>query len=721
MPARLWNACWIWPRDRTDPNLHLLFRRDLTVETLPAVARLFIAAESQARIFLNGVEVGATAPNSYPGQHYYEEFDVRPALVAGVNRLAVVARYLGIPSSASCPKDPGLIAELVLDGTSIGSDATWLCRPLEAWLGRQRRSEWLNLDIIEMVDRRLLPPGYPCVADLAGFTAPEALRWPGVRFTGLEPRPFPKTVVAGDARLALLKAGVAADRSGEHPIPAIAMSHEEIVAQPFAWDGGPCTIPALPPGQAFALLFQLDSYWNGRVLLDLDGPAGAVVDLAWHETLLDGRLDVRHTRVYTADRHILAAGANRIEPEDWQCGRFIQLTFRNLTAPVRLHGLRFRREEYPLTQRLTFTASDQRLERIVAISLAAARRCMHDNIMDCPWRERRQWIGDVQRIGMTSHLAFTDRQLVRGVLRQHTQLQHPSGRMWVCVPIWEEMPPQSMEWVRAILDYQHASGDRTLLPEVFDNIELLHRWFLRHRDSDGLLRITQRPVIAWMDNPFGRLRKHQFETAFLGLNLRYLIFLDDVATCCRAMGRETEASAAQAERARLAARIRPVFLDPASGLLRDCARADLPLTHSELGHALAIQTGIYQGDEGLALWRRLCAFRAARRADTIIASPFGSYHVLRALHQLGQDDAMLEYILAKWGPMVDAGAETTWEHFLDEGHAGDVCTHGSVCHGWASTPVVALCQMLLGLDPAKPGQARRENVGGVAWFAATLT
>jgi len=718
--TRSWQASWIWPRDRREPNLHLLFRKDMTLAALPYAAVLHIAVESAAEISINGTVLGRTSANSYPHQHYYETIDCRSALQVGLNRIAIVARYIGIPSSASIPKDPGVLCEIEVtdaDGItrSIGSDATWVCCTLDAWRGRQRRSEWLNLDIVEILDRRLLPPGFPCTAGLTGYETPESLVWPGVRFAGLEPRPFPKTVASGAVALRLLTAGTVQDRSAAVAIPALAMSEEAITPTAMGWNGeGSITIPAQPSGTAFALVISLDGYWNGRLRFTASGAAGTIIDVAWHETLTDGRFDVRKTRVYTADRFILADGSNVIAPEDWICGRFMQLTFRQVTAPLQIQGLCFERDEYPLRSVLTFTSSDSRLERIVDISMNAVRRCMHDNIMDCPWRERRQWIGDVQRIALINHLAFGDRALVRAVLRQQVHLQEASGRMWVCVPIWEEYPTQSMEWLRAVLEYQHHTGDRTLLTEVFDNAEHLHRWFMRQRDTQGLFTVQTRPVMNWMDNPFAKIRQHQFSTAFLGQNLRYLLFLDDMATCFRGQGRSEEATRVVAERHNMMARIISHFSDAPTGLLRDCADPGIAATFSDLGHALAVCAGV---PHAAALWQRFTAFAAQKPEAIIHASPFGKYHVHQALALLGQHDEIVRDILTCWGPMVDAGADTTWEWFPGHG-GGTISQQGSHCHGWAGIPVVALVGMVLGLDSRSRGPARRENVGGVAWIAA---
>ena len=41
----------------------------------------------------------------------------------------------------------------------------------------------------------------------------------------------------------------------------------------------------------------------------------------------------------------------------------------------------------------------------------------------------------------------------RAVLRQHARFQDPdTGRLWVCLPLYEEYPEQSMEWLRAVFD-----------------------------------------------------------------------------------------------------------------------------------------------------------------------------------------------------------------------------------------------------------------------------
>ena len=719
MTEHSWSAKWLWQNEgQRAVNEHLLFRKDFDLGAAAAKATLFIAVESFAVVYLNGQRVHHTTSVSYPAQHYYEEADIGGALRQGRNSLAVLARYIGVPSGSSCPQDPGLLCELLVeqsDGSRlvIASDDSWRVLKLDGWPQIQRRSLWFNLDLVEIMDYRRLPPDFPMVEDLSAFETPLALRQPGVRFPRLERRAYAMAPLVDYRDFTVLESGHVTDRAAECPIPAVAVSSEEIVPADLGIRGaGDFTIPAMPVGQAAAVLFDLGKYVKGYPALAAEGCEGAVVDIAYHEKLVDGRFDVRDTRVYTADRYILSGRSEEIMGDEWKGLRYLQFTFRNVTRPLTVRNCRLVQAEYPVEKKVRFRSSDERLERIFEICLNAARMCMQDNIMDCPWREKRQWIGDAQRIALISHYAFTERQLVRAALRQHVQLQDPSGRMWVCLPLYEEYPMQSMEWLTAVLEYDHYTGDRTLLDEVADNVEMLHRWFLRQRDGRGLFFNPHAPIINWMDNPYSRIIKHQFHTPYLTMNLRYLQFLDDVAKCFRRLGRNAEARLAGAERQRLAAIIPAAFRDEATGLLRDCAESDVPLTFSEMGHALAVTAGVL-GKQAAEAWDRFQAWQAsAPEGQLITPSPFGKYATFEALGRLGRKEEIVREIITGWSPMVDAGSDTAWEGF--DGRA-------SWCHGWAGTPVVALMRYVFKIDPSRPVKRRVRNIADIKWMECEVT
>lgn len=713
-PNRSWQAKWIWLANARTPGSHVLFRRDFSISRPGEVqAKLYFAVETFARIYINGRDAFRSSSLSYPGEQHYEEVDLTPHLCEGVNRLAIVAWYAGLGCTATWLKDPGLLAQIEItrggETEHIGTSDDWPALKLNAWTGRLR-SRMFNLDLSEELDYRQLPADFPCVVDLSTFERPESLPWPGVRMGPVVPRPFPRVELGGDVGLNILRFAATADRSADFAVPSLAVSHEPPVRS-LSYNGH---IPPTATGEASTLVCALeDGYSKGypHLVID-DAPAGAVVDISWCESLSDqGHFDARPNHPWTTDRYTLREGRNVISPEEWKCGRFIQVTFRNVSRPMRVAELRFIRERYPLGRRVKFRSSDERLNRIVEIGLKSAELCMHDRIMDCPWRERRQWIGDVQRIALVNYHAFDDRLLIRGVLRQQARLQDPTGRMWVCMPLMEEYPVQSMEWVRAVLEYEHYTGDGTLREELADNIEWLHRWFMKCRDPHGLFFNPHRPVFNWLDNPLGRLYPHQFKMAFLASNLRYLYFLDDVAHVLRqANRREAAAECAQA-REELAGRIVPLFTDASTGLLRECQQPDAPFCTTELSAALAVRAGL-PGFDAADYWDRYQAF-ARKQPDLAVAtSPFGKYETHQTLGHLGRAGDIVEDIRRHWGPMVDAGSDTAWERFDPD---------GSHCHGWAGIPIVALLRYVLKVDPRQPGLTRKTDICGIEWMECEVS
>lgn len=703
---RNWQAKWIWPANARHPATHVLFRRDFTTDR-GTTTKLFLSVETFARVYLNDIDLFRTSSLSYPGVQHYEEVDLTPYLNEGVNRLAIVAWYAGVGCTSTWLKDPGLLAEIeVARGDEIeriGTDESWPALKLDAWTGRLR-SRMFNLDLSEEVDYRQLSEDFPCVRDLSTFDQPESLPWAGVRMGPVEPRPFPRPELAGDVPLLLERAGIVVDQSHAHAVPSLAISHEPPVRSINFRD----IVEPPSSNEAVTLVFHLGGYEKGYPHIVLDNaPAGAIVDLSWCEALnAEGHFDARPNQPWVTDRYTLRDGHNVISPEEWKCGRFIQLTFRNVTRPIRVKELRFIRERYPLNRRVQFRSSDEQLNRIVEIGLKAAELCMHDRIMDCPWRERRQWIGDVQRIALINYYAFDDQQLIRGVLRQQARLQDPTGRMWVCMPLMEEFPAQSMEWVRAILEYELYTGDATLREELADNVEWLHRWFMKCRDDAGLFFNPHRPVFNWMDNPLSKLKVHQFDTAFLASNLRYLLFLDDVFEILVRANRQEAANEARRRRDELAGRIPELFLDTETGLLRECADPALPFHASELSAALAVRATL-PAFNAAGYWDRYQAFARTGDPSAIPCSPFGKYETYKTLGHLGRPGHVIDDIRTHWGPMVAAGSDTAWEWFE---------FRGSQCHGWSGIPIVALLRHVLHVDPRVPGVTRRTNVHGIDWM-----
>lgn len=686
-------AKWIWPVDQATPNTHVLFRQDINVAR-DTVIDISVAAETYAQVYWDDQLIHRYNCVSYPDQHYFEHIEIE-AVKSGQHKLAIVVQYIGVGSGSTTVKDPGLLCEVSsrFEDTFIASSGDWPALVLDAWKGQRRRAPFLNLDFIEYLDLRDLPPGFPSTPLQHCVTPLYVGAYPGCRMPVVAERSFPFLETKEYRDLHLIYAGLVQD-SG-HDDPALAITEEgkpNTLLQLESLENYEVPAPAID--QAVTFFFELGNYITGYPEMHIIAEAGAVVDIAYHEFADQYQFDFKRSKLSAADRFTLREGLNVIKPEEWKALRYLQITIRQQTQPCIIKDLLIEQSEYPLQERLSLQCEHKVLQKIVDISLNATRLCMHGIMMDCPWREKRQWIGDVQRIALVNHYSFQDTALVRAVLLQHSQLQTNAGQMWPCQPLQEELPSQSMEWLRAVLEYDYYTDDQTLLQELYPSIQRLQLWFARWINADGLFHPTDPRTTQWMENTFGSIRKYGKTAPFAFLNLRYAQCLEDFASVYERFDNTTAAEAARTAAAALKQIIVETYYDAERGVLVEQRASEAPIIVAECTQALAICLDL-PGINNEAVWE---AYLQIRETDImhIGSSPFGKYHTHEALGKLGRSDALLQDIIDNWAPMVQAGSKTTWEVFSDGGHES-LSAH-SQCHAWAAIPVIAVIRHVLGAD-----------------------
>jgi len=108
---------WIWNSPSASANQSVYFRKTITVETVPASAKLMVTCDNHATVFVNGVQVGKSDEWKEP-----VNVDVAKHLKAGANVIAVEGR-----------NDDGqaaMVAKLVMKDKAgktveVVSDASW--------------------------------------------------------------------------------------------------------------------------------------------------------------------------------------------------------------------------------------------------------------------------------------------------------------------------------------------------------------------------------------------------------------------------------------------------------------------------------------------------------------------------------------------------------------------------------------------------------------------
>jgi alpha-L-rhamnosidase len=147
------------------------------------------------------------------------------------------------------------------------------------------------------------------------------------------------------------------------------------------------------------VVLDLGRVVHGRLVAQVTGPAGAVVDIGWDERLLPDTLrplpypGSLHPQWNQTDSWVLDGTSRSISTINARAGRYILIAgWRG--HPIQLEKIQIYEERYPKVQRGRFESSNALLDEIWQVGIDTLYPNMTDAYTDTPWRERGQWWGD---------------------------------------------------------------------------------------------------------------------------------------------------------------------------------------------------------------------------------------------------------------------------------------------------------------------------------------
>src|SRR4028118_2027466 len=112
-PVDLTPARWLWlPGERTLQNTVVLFRRELSLDRVPAQAVGWLAADSRYRLYVNGQRVQSGPAPCDPRDQEADPLDLTSFLVSGVNTIGIEVLYFGVGDGTWPLGLPGLLFSL---------------------------------------------------------------------------------------------------------------------------------------------------------------------------------------------------------------------------------------------------------------------------------------------------------------------------------------------------------------------------------------------------------------------------------------------------------------------------------------------------------------------------------------------------------------------------------------------------------------------------------
>jgi alpha-L-rhamnosidase len=455
--------------------LHAGFRREFEIPAVPQTAALHIFAYTRYQLFINGEYVGR-GPSRFQNQRpEYDSWNIRAKLRAGRNVIAALV-HRDNPSGRVMHHAPGFTARLEMlrtDGTKqvVATDAAWQGF-LEPAYGPQPDA-WASFP--ENIDARRSPGDWTArdfpassLPTAAPLTTSDATVWPA-----LAPRSIPLLRETSLSFACEMKGRGA--RKGE--LFVLEKDAELLVALPRV-------------AQAYHVL-------------DIEADAGAIIETT---PLLPENVKLH------ASRYVTRAGRQRWIGGDTWAVKTLSVRLVEGRAAVRVS--RMVEVLYPFDIVGAFSSSDPMLDRVWAICVRSQQLLSEDAYVDCAERERAEWNDcdppafEVTRVafagpGDGGQPRWADPRLLAALLRRTALTQRADGMLkaHTCSERWDLhaiIEDRACDWVEGLRKYYEATGDATLVRELWPQLTRLLDWFLARRTERGLVRA--REWIVW-DNP----------------------------------------------------------------------------------------------------------------------------------------------------------------------------------------------------------------------------
>ena len=621
-------------------NRHTLFRKKVTLQKAEH-AILRITADDYFKLYINGVFVTQGPPPSYPDHYYYMEIDVTPYLKEGKNTFAVHTYYQGLINRVWVSGDlrSMLWCELSLDGKpTLVSDESWLTT---------------------------MHTGYSACG-LVGYETAYMERYDsGANEVGFEKEDFDDSdwqpaSVYKNADYTLKKS----------PILPLCVYEEA---------------PILTEKRGNVLFLDFGQEMVGMLTAKAKGKKGDKVILRYGEELnADGsvRFDMRCNCRYE-EEWILSGREDELNQFDYKAFRYCEIHIPD-GAFVTDMGMLIR--HYPFKKRAIYKTENTQLKAILQLCENTIKYGTQEVFVDCPTREKGQYLGDVCVSGRAQCVLTGDTTLIRKAIVDFCNSAFIcKGVMAVSTSSFmQEIADYSLLLPALVLWVYKLDGDKDFLRYALPYIEGVHEYFKQYAQTDGLIvGVTEKwNLVDWPDNlrdgynfpltkPIGE-GKHNVLNAF------WIGFLKAYQGICDALGEAINLQIETVEQSFI-----DLFYNQETGLYCDSAKKAHSAVHSNV-LPLLFDIGIDEGKK-----ERIVQYIYQKKLTSM--GVYMAYFALSALVKCGEREKAerLATDEGAWLNMLKEGATTTFEAW---GKAQKWNT--SLFHPWATAPLIVFAKSI---------------------------
>ena len=662
------NAEWIFVSGVTDKVTDRYFDYRFTLTSPSGKATLYISANSQYAVYVNGRFVNCGQYDDYEHYQIFDTVCLSDYLKEGNNDILICQYVCGRNTSTRSVQIPGVIFA-VWDGN------------------RELLSS--NEKIMSGENKRYLPNGELITGQL-GFnfnydankeetSFSESI--PAGKEKNLFPRPVKKLTISPLTEAKITAQGLFLENDATLPksqrmqtaFLSARRAEDMCEKDTFSWN-------AEENCNGVYFVADLGGETNGLLAFSVDVPEETEILIGYGEHLDDLRVRSYVGTRNFCFRYIAKPGHNEFMHPFQRLGlRYLQLHIYSKSGTLNFVGVH--KTDYPVNM-LPIPVKDGLHKRIWEVGRKTLHMCMHEHYEDCPWREQSQYAMDSRVQILCGYYAFGEYEFPRSVLVLMHHALREDGLIELCAPgkVPVNIPSFTAVYVREVYEYTKFSKDISLAKEVFETLKTIVDGFINRIDETGMIPLfcgkSAWNFYEWKPglSGSGRHETKVYESPLCA-------FVSDALRCFSKICREIKPELCEYylnESEKLAAAAHKNFYDEALGGYITRLGDEKPL-HA-LTQAMMLFAKAVPDENVLSVENSL---KNGGLTECSVSMTIYAYEAL-----LKRSDENREYVLSEieriWGRMLSKGADTFWETEIG---ADDFGYAGSLCHGWSAVPI----------------------------------
>ncbi|MBQ2942312.1 MAG: family 78 glycoside hydrolase catalytic domain [Clostridia bacterium] len=609
--------------------------------------KMNISADDYYKLYINGEFVCQGPASGYVEEYYYNTVDITPYIKDGKNLIAVHVYYQGFINRVWTSGDnrQGLIADVYEDDKFLfGTDESWLYSYAKEYVSGGRIG--YSTQYLEFIDFNLATPF-----------------WNKEEFDDSDY--LPSVIKEND------------DHNFIGSVPTL---------QTYTLK--PALIKELKPGHFFV---DMGKEYTGQIHFKVKGKKGERVIVRCGEELLEEnkvrhimRCNCRYEEALT-----LSGDVDEALFYDYKAFRYAEISSEGEAAEITDIDMFVR--HYPFSDdAFSFKCSDSLTEDIWAICAQALKIGVQEAYLDCPSREKGQYLGDFVVTGLAHMYLTGDSNLYKKALMEFAYSTKICKGMMAIAPAstMQEIADYSLLYPHAVYNYYKYTGDDKTMRELIPVMEGIIEHFRQFVGENGLLCGVKDKwnLVDWPENlrddyDFLVTNPPQETGCHNVVNAYYYFAHKTLEDIKKELNIPCEIKSEEIKKDFI-----KEFYKEDKKLFTDTKESEHSALHSNV---LPLYFGIAPDEakeniKNLIVGKGLCC------------GVWFSYFVLKALAKIGAYDEEFSLITNKtehsWYNMIKEGATTCFEAW-----GVDQKDNTSLCHPWASSAIIALIEDIMGI------------------------